>query len=215
MNDQPVVVENYFTDEEVEIMLYHPTSIQKPTQMPFMGGAYGFETSAAADSLSMTNPVSPLTGDPKTDESILKFTEAVLAVKKEVEKFFGLEMSITNCNYMYMQPGAENGLHADTCELDGSRFQEEEEETEYSALIYLSESGKDFEGGDIYFPLQDLVIAPKRGTIIYFKGDHHRPHGVTKVTKGERRVVVLFFGPKGKVSNKVLFSGEHSGVFEN
>jgi hypothetical protein len=214
MEAMPVVKENYFTSEEVDKMVYYPAKVQRPNDMPGMGGALGFETSAQADRVSMENPLSPLTGVLEDDESILKLTEGVLAVKKDMEKFFGLEMSMTNCNYMYMRAGAVNELHSDTTDLDGNPYHEEEE-TEYSALIYLNDSGVDFEGGDIYFPLQEKVISPKRGMVIFFKGDQHHPHGITEVTSGERRVVVLFFGRKGNVSDRTLFLDEHSGVFED
>jgi Rps23 Pro-64 3,4-dihydroxylase Tpa1-like proline 4-hydroxylase len=208
---QPVIIENYFSNEDVSVMLRYPTKIQKPAHLPNMEGAFGFETSLEADQMSMDKPVCPLTGNPDDNESILKITEAVLAVKAEMEKFFGLELSMTNCNYATILPGGFNPMHSDSSQLDGTPYHENEE-TEYSALIYLNESGKDYEGGDIVFPLQDTVISPKSGMIVFFKGDYHHPHEVKLVTSGERKAMVLFFGRKGNVSGRPLFSDEHSGV---
>jgi hypothetical protein len=208
---QPVILDNYFTAEEVSVMLRYPTKVQKPSHMPAMGGTFGFETSLEADQMSMDRPIVGLTGDPSDDESILKFTESVLRVKAEMEKFFGLELSLANCNYAFMTTGGFNPLHADRSELDGTPYHENEE-VEYSALIYLNNSGEEYEGGDIVFPLQEVVLSPKRGMVVFFKGDHHIPHEVTVVTSGERRAVVLFFARKGNVSGRPLFSDEHSGV---
>jgi hypothetical protein len=208
---QPVVLEDYFTAEEVSTMLFYPTKIQRPSYLPNMLGALGFKTSLEADLVSMENPVTTLTGDEKDDGSILKFTEAVLRVKKEMESFFELEMSMVNCNYAVMLPGSSNPLHSDDSHLDGSKYHEDEE-VEYSALIYLGQHGIDYEGGEILFPLQDVAISPKLGTVVFFKGDHYHPHEVTPVTKGERKAVVLFFAIKGNVSDKAFFSDSHSGV---
>jgi len=208
---QPVVIENYFSNEDIATMLRYPTKIQKPAHLPNMEGAFGFETSLEADQMSMSRPIAALTGNLDDDASILKLTEAVLAVKAEMEKFFGLELSMTNCNYAAMLPGGFNPMHSDDSQLDGTPYHENEE-TEYSALIYLNESGEDYEGGDILFPLQETVIAPKRGMVVFFKGDYHHPHEVTVVTSGERKALVLFFGRKGNVSSRPLFSDEYSGV---
>ncbi len=211
MKNQPVIIENYFTDEEVDRMLYYADKIKAPGQLGLIGGSYGFRTSGEADRMSIDNPIVPLTGDFDNDQSILEFTKACLAVKKEVESFFDLELSFTNCMYAYMLPGASNPLHSDNSQLDGTPYHEAEE-TDYSALIYLNDSGTDYEGGDISFPLQEITISPKKGMIIFFKGDHHHPHGVDEVTKGERKTVVLFFANKGNVSDRPLFLDEYSGV---
>jgi predicted 2-oxoglutarate/Fe(II)-dependent dioxygenase YbiX len=185
--------------------------IQKPAHQPNIEGTFGYATSIEADNMSMENPIAKLTGLDEDDESILKITEAILTVKQEAEKFFELELSLINCNYVTMLSGSFNPLHADRSHLDGTLFHENEE-TEYSAIVYLNESGLDYEGGDISFPLQDLVISPKRGTIIFFKGDHHHPHEVSKVTSGSRRTLVMFFALKGNVSGRELFSDYYSGV---
>lgn len=211
MNDQVVIKENYFTEKDVATMLYYPAKIQKPSPMANMGGSLGFETSVEADKVSMDYPIVKLTGDPENDSSIIKLTEAVLAVKNEMEEFFGLELSMVNCNYAYMLPGASNPLHSDSTHLDGTPYHENEE-VEYSALIYLNDSSVDYEGGDIFFPLQKITVSPKKGMIVFFRGDQYHPHEVTEITKGERRAIVLFFAVKGNVSDRPLFSDEHSGV---
>jgi hypothetical protein len=211
---QPVILENYFTREEANLMSYYAKKIQKPSQVPHMDGSFGYETSIEADQLSIENPLAALTGDPEDDASILKATQGVLDVKEEMEKFFGIELSLANCNYAAMLTGASNPLHADSSELDGTPYHDDEE-IEYSGLIYLNDSGADYEGGDIVFPLQDVRISPKAGTVVFFKGDKHHPHGVELVTSGERRTLVLFFAIRGNVSGTPLFSDKHSGVLKN
>lgn len=211
MSDEVVIKENYFTDEEVATMLYYVEKIKEPGHVANMGGAFGYTTSADADRLSLENPIAPLTGDSNNDASILGFTRAALSVKKEMEEFFGLELSFTNCIYAYMLAGAVNGLHSDNSKLDGTPYHEDEE-TDYSALVYLNSSGTDYKGGDLYFPLQEITLSPKSGMVVFFKGDYHHPHGVTEVFIGERKAMVLFFARKGHVSNRPLFQDEYSGI---
>jgi hypothetical protein len=211
LGNQPVILESYLTEDEVELVLRYPTKIQKPAHNPLMLGAFGYETSLQASQISMENPVTQLTGNPEDDESILKFTSSVLSVVGDMEKFFGIEMSITNCNYVVMLPGAGIPVHADDSFLDGTPYHENEE-TEYSAIIYLNTSGVDYKGGEISFPLQDVVVAPKTGMVVFFKGDYHLPHGVSTIESGERKTIVIFCARKGNISDRPLFSDEHSGV---
>lgn len=208
---QPVIIENYFSDEEVDLMLHILDKIQKPSQMNNWSGALGYKTSMEADKLSMDNPVTPLTGDPANDASILKVTESVLRIKKEMEDFFEMGLSLINCNYVIMHPGAENYVHVDTTDLDGTLIPESKE-LEYSALVYLNDNEVDYTGGVLSFPLQDLHLKTKRGTLVFFKGDYTRPHGVSLIESGDRKTIVLFFTRVGNVSDVALFSHPDAGV---
>jgi hypothetical protein len=208
---QPVILENYLTSEEVDLMLYALDRIQKPSTIPNMSGALGYRTSVEADAMSMENPVSRLLNDPLHDASVLKTTEVILKVKKDMEEFFNMKLSMINCNYTIMHPGSSNPLHADTTELDGVLIPESKE-LEYSALIYLNNHGVDYTGGTLYFPLQDLNLETQKGTVVFFKGDYSRPHGVTTVESGDRKLIVLFFTRGGNVSDIPLFRHPGAGV---
>jgi hypothetical protein len=210
---QPVIIENYFSDEEVDLMLYILDRIQQPTYTPNTSGALGYRTSIEADAMSMENPVWELTGDTKEDSSILKITKSILDIKKDMEKFFDMKLSLINCNYYILHPGGENPLHVDTTDLDGSPIPESRE-LEYSAMIYLNDGGDDYTGGNLFFPLQDLDIQTKKGTVIFFKGDYSRPHGVKEVKSGDRKVIVLFFTRAGNTSDISLFLHPDAGVPE-
>lgn len=208
---QPVVLKNYFSKEEVELISSFPNRTRKPSGNVFMLGAFGYENSLKASQLSMENPIAQLSGNPEDDKSILKFTEAALLVVKEMEQFFDLELSMTNCNYVVLLPGADIPVHADDSHLDGTPYHEDEE-TEYSAIVYLNTSGVDYTGGEIFFPLQELTVKPEAGMVVFFKGDYHRPHGVSLIEAGERKTIVIFCARGGNVSERPLFSDEHSGV---
>lgn len=59
-----------------------------------------------------------------------------------------------------------------------------------SAILFLND---DFEGGDHYFPLQDAVIKPRCGTMVFFPSTYTHPHRVDRVTKGTSYYVMTHF----------------------
>lgn len=69
--------------------------------------------------------------------------------------------------------GEELGLHTDT--NHGGPF------THYSLVVYLND---DYEGGEIYFPEQNVKVKPKAGTIVAFPAT--TLHTSLPVTKGEK-----------------------------
>lgn len=115
---------------------------------------------------------------------------------KKVEEHF--EKSFNNFigGMTRLVEGANQDLHSDMTNLDGTPLENDEEAKilEYSALLYLSDYGTDFTGGQLIFPKQDLEVFPKAGTLVFFKGDQHHPHSVTNVLSGNRYAIVMFFG---------------------
>lgn len=66
-----------------------------------------------------------------------------------------------------------------------------------SAVYFLND---DFAGGELFFPLLDLVIPPQAGTLVCFPSDHNYIHGVKPVTSGHRYTVVTWMRVKGMPS---------------
>jgi hypothetical protein len=50
----------------------------------------------------------------------------------------------------------------------------------------------DYEGGELLFPEQKGSIKPEAGDMVVFPG-YYLSHGVAKITKGNRRVILVFF----------------------
>ena len=59
-----------------------------------------------------------------------------------------------------------------------------------SAILFLND---DFEGGEHHFPLQDTVIKPRCGTMVFFPSTYTHPHRVDRVTKGTSYYVMTHF----------------------
>jgi hypothetical protein len=61
-------------------------------------------------------------------------------------------------------------------------------------VLYLNDG---FEGGTLYLTASDVLLRPKRGTLISMTGGFHHEHGVVRVESG-LRVTVPFFTSFGK-----------------
>jgi len=61
---------------------------------------------------------------------------------------------------------------------------------DFSGITFVACIGDDYEGGYLEFPKQKVSIKLNKGDLILFPGSYTHPHGVTKLTYGERRVLV-------------------------
>lgn len=136
------------------------------------------------------------TEDEKT--AIAMISNAIFLAKEELQNHYNCgELSSFEGGLVMLTDGAVNGLHSDMYNLDGSMWNDgsgREDELEYSALLYMSDYDKDFTGGSINFPKQDLVVKPTKGLLVYFRGDLEHVHEVSEVTSGRRYAIVMFFG---------------------
>lgn len=142
------------------------------------------------------------------DKAIVKaIGNFIVKVEEAIEKEFGEPAGLVNGNYQKMIAGSSNGMHSDTTDLEGNPLQPdgEPEEMEWSGLFYFNECNKDFTGGEIYFPKQELLIAPKRNQLIIFKGDFDHIHEVKEVQSGERKNFCFFYGKEGNISSDKSF----------
>lgn len=116
--------------------------------------------------------------------------------KEELERFYKTKLNNFVGGMTKLTKEADLGLHADMYNLDGTRREGDKKATSlrYSALIYLSSMGKDFFGGSLEFPLQNIVIEPTVGALVFFEGDAEHPHLVNRITSGNRYSIVMFFG---------------------
>lgn len=58
------------------------------------------------------------------------------------------------------------------------------------ALYYLND---DYEGGELYFPKQDIEFKPEPGSAYFFPGDMNYIHGVREITSGIRYTCPAFW----------------------
>lgn len=205
------VVENFLSKDDCLKISSYLDKISEENQNPHYLVALGFATSNEASAVSEENPILPLSEDSLHNEVSVLVTQTIIKLRSKMEKVFGEKISLINCNYVQMNKGASNPLHADRTHLDGTPYHDGEE-LEFSALIYINSHNKDYTGGEITFPLQNLTVEPKEGMAVFFKGDVEHQHEVLEVKSGVRKNIVLFFGKHGNTSDRMLFNDEHSGV---
>lgn len=123
--------------------------------------------------------------------------DSLYITKTHLEKFYGKELNKYEGGLVKTTEGAHNGLHSDMYRLDGSPWNDgtgREDELEYSALLYFSDYEKDFLGGQLVFPQHNLILSPKVGTLVFFRGDLDHAHEVTRIESGQRYAMIMFFG---------------------
>jgi predicted 2-oxoglutarate/Fe(II)-dependent dioxygenase YbiX len=92
-------------------------------------------------------------------------------------------------------------VHVDNAHPDGS--QHNTPHRDFAAVLYLNE---EFEGGEVYFPLQKVRIRPSTGLLIGFPGTAAAPHGVTAVRRGERFTMPCWYSFDPRVAEREMFS---------
>lgn len=60
----------------------------------------------------------------------------------------------------------------------------------FSSIVYLN---KDFSGGELFFPNQQLTITPKPGLLAIFPSTHEYMHGITEIFDGVRFTLLNFW----------------------
>jgi hypothetical protein len=138
----------------------------------------------------------------ETKENVFVFkavSNILYEIKNEIEKFYGVKIEEVQSSLTKMLKGAKNELHSDMYLLNGDEWfggAGKRSELKYSALLYLSSSGVDFEGGEITFPEYGISIRPNSGDLVFFTGDLDHKHYVSKVVSGERLTLVVFLRPE-------------------
>lgn len=209
----PIIVDNFLDGGLVTELVDFLDPMLQDSPRVAMRGALGYETSVIAASVGNGTPaVSGFEGT-DSEKTVRALEDVYRRVRLSMEEYFGIEMDLVNCNYQELGKGGSNPLHSDRTKLDGSPWRDDgiEEELEFSALVYLNSVNVDFTGGEIEFPLQNMLIEPKAGQLVYFRGDVDHIHEVKTVTSGLRKVLVFFFARKGNISSVKFFAEDVSG----
>lgn len=109
-------------------------------------------------------------------------------VRDTISRTLNAELSEVVPSIVRWRIGDFQSPHADKQELDGSP--NPYPENDIASLVYLND---DYEGGEIYFPNQDVQFRPVAGSLVFFPGDVNYRHGVTEVTKGVRYTMPNFW----------------------
>lgn len=109
-----------------------------------------------------------------------------------IEEKFNVKVSPTDAAIVRWPVGAMQFPHADKELHEGPDAGTPNEFPWYDigTVFYLND---DYEGGELFFPLQNIKFKPKPRAAYFFPGDKNYIHGVTKVTSGTRYTAPFFW----------------------
>lgn len=116
----------------------------------------------------------------------------VSRLKIEVDKFFNVNAIPTSPAMVRWLPGQYQMPHADKELHEGPDAGKPNDFPWYdiAGLFYIND---DYEGGELYFPKQNIKFKPKSGAAYFFPGDMNYIHGVTEIKSGIRYTVPFFW----------------------
>ena len=129
----------------------------------------------------------------KNDPSISPIIAGLFQrLKPIIEEFYKVEVIPTGTTIVKWLPGQFQKPHADKELHDGpdAGLPNDFPNYDLSSLFYLNE---DYEGGELYFPLQGVQFKPKKGAAYFFPGDKNYVHGVTEIKSGLRFTCPFFW----------------------
>lgn len=109
-----------------------------------------------------------------------------------VEDFYKVKVIPTGACIVKWLPGQFQKPHADKELHEGpdAGLPNNFPNYDLASLFYLND---DYEGGELYFPLQGVQFKPKKGAAYFFPGDMNYIHGVTEVKSGIRYTCPFFW----------------------
>lgn len=122
-------------------------------------------------------------------------------LKPIIESFFEVEVQQTFPAIVRWPVGTRQEPHADKEFHIGKEKGRPNEFPHFdiATVIYLND---DYEGGQLYFPMQGYEFTPKSGAAYFFPGDRFYVHGVRPVISGTRYTSPLFWTIKKHTGEK-------------
>lgn len=183
-------IENFLTEKEIN---YLSKFAKNNTVWDITESHYNENGTIIYDHRVWENRVATLKTLEKTDETVIEILNAVVArLKTTIEDFFNVEVTPTYPAIVRWPVGSMQFPHADKELHEGPDAGTPNDFPWYDlgTVFYLNE---DYEGGELYFPLQDISFKPKRGAVYFFPGDKNFIHGVKPVISGCRYTAPFFW----------------------
>ncbi len=183
-------IEPFLTELEIETL---NNFIRNNDQWDVTETRYNDEGTVIYESTYWENRVATMPTLTKADPEIVEMILSIIArLKSEVDKFFNVDASPTSPAMVRWLPGQLQMPHADK-ELhvgDDAGKPNDFPWYDLATIIYIND---DYEGGELYFPNQDIQFKPKKGAVYFFPGDKNYVHGVTVLESGIRYTCPFFW----------------------
>lgn len=189
-NHNGIYVIEQFID--IEYARYISQTIQpllQPSESPLVQNALPFFKKAEAKMISKDHPVIAMGEDITMNQLSAALTSTLLDIKEAVANVYNTSLDFSRLLYNKMLTGLSIPLHTD---FSTKAYPYDN----FTALLYINESGLDYTGGQIHFPKQDFFLSPRAGTLVFFQGNEDRPHKVTKIASGYRESIIMSFSSR-------------------
>ena len=198
--DMIVELENFMTEEEIDFL---ESSAKNITIWDITESHVNENGTTIYDANYWKDRVATRPSLDKNDPKIGPVIDGLFQkLQPIIENFYKVKVQPTGQTIVRWLPGQFQKPHADKELHDGpdAGLPNDFPYYDIASLFYLND---DYEGGEIYWPLQGVRIKPKRGAAYFFPGDMNYIHGVSKIEKGIRYTCPFFWTIKSHKGKNV------------
>lgn len=188
--DMIVELENFMTEEEINFL---ENAARNITIWDYTEDHVNENGTVIYDSSYWKDRVCSAPSLDKNDPKIVPVIVGLFQkLQPVIEDFFKVKAQPTGQTIVRWLPGQLQQPHADKELHTGPDAGKPNDFPWYdlASLFYLND---DYEGGELYFPLQGIQFKPKRGAAYFFPGDKNFIHGVTEIKSGIRYTCPFFW----------------------
>jgi hypothetical protein len=133
-------------------------------------------------------------------EIIVVLNNIINRLNKTIDDFFKVKSRPTGPCIVRWPAGSRQEPHADKEMHEGPDAGTPNSFPWYDlgTVFYLND---DYEGGELYFPLQGIEFKPKAKAAYFFPGDKNYIHGVRPITNGVRYTAPFFWSIERHIDN--------------
>jgi hypothetical protein len=185
-----IELENFMTEDELD---YLNTFIRNNDSWDVTETHFNENGTVIYDSDYWANRVATYPTIEKSDPKVPEIIQGMVErLKKKVDEHFSVDASPTSPAMVRWLPGQLQMPHADKELHEGpdAGLPNDFPYYDIASLFYIN---NDYEGGELYFPNQDIKFKPKPGAAYFFPGDMNYIHGVTEIKSGIRYTVPFFW----------------------
>jgi len=196
--DMIVELENFMTEEEQEFLFNFASNnttwdytISKKNE----NGTVIYDADVWADRVATLHTLQKI--NPKVVDVVQKMFDRL---KLEVDNFYNVDAMATSPAIVRWPVGTRQEPHADKELHEGPDAGTPNAFPYYdiASIFYIND---DYEGGELYFPLQGIEFKPKARAAYFFPGDMNFIHGVRPVLNGCRYTSPFFWNIRSHKDN--------------
>jgi hypothetical protein len=183
-------IENFLTEEEID---YLNNFIRNNNSWDVTESHWNENGNIVYDHRIWENRVATQMTLHKSDPKVVELLRKIInRLNPVIEDFFNVKCEPSGTSLVRWPVGTMQYPHADKELHEGPDAGTPNDFPWYDlgTVFYLND---DYEGGELFFPLQNVIFKPKRGAVYFFPGDKEFIHGVTPVTSGCRYTAPFFW----------------------